>query len=216
MLLWLVYLPLSFIVSILCYVTNPLVVLFCDDDGELPDCLQLFPLSLSLWQTWDNSCNPSDVQEIFPEWLQYNWANHYTEHRGSTPELRKVNRERWFTKCFNPDFTLAERIKRYICRVLWLSRNCSYGFAFWWFGLTPEPYFDYIINEPRRCFVRELCGGNVAGAWKYTDSRDIFSLCGYTLRWNVFLGWKLATEEVKPTRAAIANRIAFKIVKEGA
>ena len=208
MLLWLILLSLSLLASVLCYLTNPIVVLFADENGELPGVL-------SLWQTWDNSCNPSDIKHIAPSFLQFDWDAHYTETEGTTTELQAVNRTRWFTPCIDADFTAGERFKRYLCRVLWLTRNSAYGFGFWTFGLTAGPYYEYVINEPKRNFVRELCGGSVGGAWRYVDNRDIFKVGGYTLRWNVFLGWKLATEASVPTRCAIANRVAFKIVKEG-
>lgn len=208
MLLWLVYLPFSLLFSAICYITNPLLVLFCDEDGELPGILHL-------WQTWDNSCNPSDVQTIFPAWMQFDFSEHYLEHRGTTPRLEAVNRERWFTLCVNPDFTLAERLKRYLCRVLWLTRNNAYGFSFWLLGADTRPLWERVIDEPDRSFVRELCGGNVAGAWRYIDKRRIFSAFGYAVRWNILLGWKVDTDARRESRAMIANRIAFKINKEG-
>lgn len=45
---WLIYYPLNFLCSILCYLTNWLVVFFADERGELDGAFHL-------WQTWDDS-----------------------------------------------------------------------------------------------------------------------------------------------------------------
>ena len=94
--------------TVVCYLTNFIVLLFCDKDGELHGFWHL-------WQTWDNSCNPSDVTEAdeVPDWLKYDWARHYEEWRGSTPELSVQGRERWFTTCIDSNFSVVEQLQRY-------------------------------------------------------------------------------------------------------
>jgi hypothetical protein len=113
---------------IFCYITNPIVCLFCDENGELPPIF-------SLWQTWDDSCNPRFfvMEEVF-DFLKYDYDRHYEEYKGTTPELEARGCTRWYARVKDPNFTIKERIQRYICRVLWLTRNCAYGFAFFWFG----------------------------------------------------------------------------------
>ena len=207
MILWSLYFVVSLVVSVICYVTNPIVLLFCDDDGELPSFLHY-------WQTWDNSCNPSDIVDIAPAWLQYDWEKHYTEHKDSDPYLWSVNRERWYTTCIDSDFTVAELLKRYACRVLWLMRNNAYGFGFYMLGLNVSPLI--VTNESENTiYAREVFGRGMCGAWMYKNTAPIFSIGNYTVYWNNLLGWKIALGQTVDTRAMIANRIAFTIKKEG-
>ena len=49
--IWLLYAPLNFIIMIIGYILNPIICLFCNEEGELPEIFSLF-------QTWDDSCNP--------------------------------------------------------------------------------------------------------------------------------------------------------------
>ena len=206
MVLWFLDFILSLVCMIICYITNPIVVLFCDDDGELPG-------PLKYWQTWDNSCNPSDITHILPDWLDYNWDQHYREYKGTTEYLRSVNRERWFTECIDNDFTVAEILKRYVGRVWWLTRNCSYGFSFYLLGLTISPTLKIETSE-NTIYVEEVFGSGLHGAWMYKNTAPIFSLWGWTVRWNNLLGWKIDTSAQYDTRAMIANRIAFSFEKE--
>ena len=55
--------------------TNWLVVLFADEQGELPGLLRM-------WQTWDDTLdNRTDVGRM-PACLRYDWDDHYIqEHR---------------------------------------------------------------------------------------------------------------------------------------
>jgi hypothetical protein len=198
-----IYFPLSLILTVICYVTNPLVLLFCNDDGELSGLLHL-------WQTWDNSCNPSDITHIAPDWLQYGWKDHYTEYRDTTQYLRSVNRDRWFTVCCNPNFTLIERLKRYICRCIWLTRNNCYGWAFYVLGHTAVPPIDVETSE-NTISAKEKNGSG----WMYKNEAPIFTLFGWTVHWNNLLGWKLDTDAKFDTRSMIANRIAFFFKREG-
>ena len=210
MILWLILLPFSLLAMFLCYLTNPIAVLFCDEDGELHGVWRN-------WQTHDNSCNPSDVTEHkqLPSFLLYDWPKHYKETYGTTPELEKVGRKRWFTKCIDPNFTLKERIQRYICRVYWLTRNCSYGWSFWVLGITPGTWWAVEENDGETVFVHEdFDGWWLDGAWKYKSTAPICKIFGWTLRWNTFLGWKVDENAEVDTRAMIANRIAFSFEKE--
>jgi hypothetical protein len=126
--IWLPLFVLNALVMVLCYITNPIVCLFCDEEGELHGFL-------NYWQTWDDSCNPRFfILEKVPAFLRYDYDRHYEECWGTTPELEQYNRQRCFARLIDPNFTLTERLQRYICRVLWLTRNCGYGFSFYIFG----------------------------------------------------------------------------------
>lgn len=211
MVLWLLYLPFSLLFMAVCYLTNPVVVKFCDKDGELHGIWRY-------WQTHDNSCNPSDVTEHkqLPSIFLYDWAKHYEETYDTTPELQKVGRKRWLTKCIDANFTLWERVQRYICRAYWLTRNCAYGFAFWLLGITPGVRWVVEQNDKDTIFVHEdYAWWWLDGAWKYKSTATICTFLGWTLRWNTFLGWKVDENAEVDTRAMIANRIAVSIGRAG-
>ena len=205
MLVYALLLPLNLIVSLICYVTNPIVLLFCSEAGELPGILHY-------WQTWDDSCNPSDIKEIAPGFLRYDWDRHYYEYRDTTPELAAAGRDRCYCRVLDPHFTVWERFQRYCCRVIWLTRNCGYGFSFWLFGAmisagTVE-IIDQIDDERGKKTYARVAGEPVWKApflWK--SDRDIIP--GW-LRWNVFLGWKIDYHATRDERAMIAGRIAVK------
>lgn len=202
---WFAQAVLSFMVSLICYITNPIVVLFCDADGELPR-------PLSYWQTWDDSCNPDDPVEHkqIPDIFLYNWGAHYFDFEGTTEELKAVNRTRWFSQCYNDDFSIIERLQRYICRVYWLTRNCSYGFAFWVFGKTVDA--DKLVSVVSADGNYRKTTGE--GIFTIADSRPICHIFGYRIEWNNYLGWKAGTNYHGMTRFMIAHRVAFKIKKE--
>lgn len=206
MIKWLLYLPFSLIFAALCYLTNWIVVLFCDRDGELHGLWHL-------WQTWDDSCNPEFAVQCAPKFLQYDWKAHYREYEGITNYWETVRRPRWYTICINDDWTLWERFQRYACRLLWLTRNCSYGFSFYILGADVSPMLE-IQRSEHTIFVREIFGGNIGGAWMYKNDAPIFTLFGWTAYWKNFLGWKIDESEKITTHAMIANRIAFSIRRE--
>ena len=206
MVIWFLYFLLSLVCMILCYITNPFVVPFADINGELPSLLKY-------WQTWDNSVFCRESVENAPEFLRYDWSRHYTEHIDSDPYLQSVNRSRWYVSCIDPNFTLWERIQRYFCGVLWLTRNCSYGFSFYLLGLTVSPTLE-ITESANTKFVREVYGQGLWGAWMYKNTAPIFSAFGWTVHWNNLIGWKIDETAHFDTRAMIANRIALYFEKE--
>lgn len=207
MILWLIYFILSLVLSVICYITNPIVVLFADENGELHGLWHY-------WQTWDNSLDCSDIKHIAPEWLQYDWDKHYREYLDTDSYLKSVNRERWYCVCVDYHFTFIERIKRYICRCIWLTRNNAYGFCFYLLGLTVSPNLE-IKKSENTIFVREIFGGNIGGAWMYKNTAPIFKAFGYVVHWNNLIGWKIDADAKMDTRAMIANRVAFYFEKEG-
>ncbi len=210
MIRWLILAPISLIVSLICYLTNPLVVLFCNDDGELPSFLHL-------WQTVDNSCNPSDVTENhqLPDWLLYDWAAHYEEWKGTTPELSANGRTRWFTRCINDDFTVVELLQRYVCRVYWLTRNCANGWAFWAFGILPGVDWEIVEKTDTKKYLHEaMYFWWIDRAWCYKDESHWFSLWGYEIKKEFYIGYKVKEEAQVDTRAMIATRLTVRIKKE--
>ena len=209
MLTYLIYAPLNFVLSIICYLTNPLVLLWCDEAGELSGILKY-------WQTWDNSCNPSDIVDIAPSWLQYDWPRHYEEYVSTTAELAAVGRERCFCRVIDGHFTTGERIKRYLCRVLWLTRNCGYGFAFWLFGATCEAGAVRVIDQKdddhgKKTYARDTTKNVLTAPFLYKNDRDIIP---GVLRWCLFFGWKLDyNNTTRRERSMIAGRVAVRFGK---
>ena len=203
--IWLPMFLLNCIVMILSYVLNPVVVLFADEDGELPDWCKWF-------QTWDDSCDVRFfVLENMPKFLQYDFDAKYVETKGTTPELKAVGRERWFTKLKDgATFTTKEKIQRYFCRVGWLMRNCGYGFAFWMFGKTVTGKdLVTVKNMP-------VAADGTYMKINYNPNENIFmrtfKIHGYQhlfgpVYMDIFIGWKTDDESETPVRAMIANRI---------
>lgn len=187
----------SILFTVLCYLTNPIVLLFCDENGELDGFWHY-------WQTWDNSCNPSDLVKILPSWLT-GWYSHYDEVYASVGELAEMGRGRWYTECQDPDFTLLERLERYICRCYWLYRNSAYGFCFYLLGVDFDPSHEYAVLESEdELWAQDLEDDTI---WRYSNSKLIF----WKLHWNIYLGYKLTLDAKCKTRCMIANRICFKI-----
>ena len=184
MIIWLLYFVLSLVFMVICYITNPIVVLFADENGELPWVLKY-------WQTWDNAVFCEEGCRFAPSFIQYDWAKHYREYKDSDAYLRSVNRERWYCVCINHNWTFVERIKRYLCGVYWLTRNCSYGFAFYILGLTVSPNLE-IRQSENTLFVREVFGDGLTGAWSYKNDAPIFTIGEYTFYWKNYL-WKYTT-----------------------
>lgn len=62
---------LQLICMLICYLTNPIVVLFANKEGELPKVLRL-------WQTWDSSLdNRQYVLYDCPKFLRYDFDDYY-------------------------------------------------------------------------------------------------------------------------------------------
>jgi len=195
---WFLKMCASLFFTVVAYITNPAVALFADEDGELHGFLHY-------WQTWDNSCNPSDLIRILPSWLTDWYSGHYMEVYRSCGELKELGRGRWYTDCINVNFTLLERFKRYLCRVYWLTRNSAYGFCFYWLGCDYNPFHSMEIKHTEYVTkVRDLDDKDV---WSYSNSSPIWG----RLEWNVYLGYKLKLDATEITRCMIANRICFKI-----
>lgn len=191
---WFLYAPLQLICMAICYLTNWFIVLFANENGELPGILRL-------WQTWDDSLDSEDcVEKYVPAIIRYNFYKYYRVERHMLPEY---NRWRKYSINIAP-LPLIDRIKRYCCRVFWLYRNCAYGFAFEWFGCdvptgSVKVYADYTEGE------HELY---------YASSRNHWMLyCTLSItrryRWRVYLGWKLSSGITSHHRAMIVFRVWF-------
>lgn len=191
---WFIYAPLQLVCMIVCYLTNWIVVLFADQNGELPGLLWL-------WQTWDDSLDSEDcVTKYVPSIIRYDFYKYYRVERHLLPEYN-----RWHKYSINiAPLPLIDRIKRYCCRVFWLYRNCAYGFAFEWFGCNVPPdsvkvYADYKAGE------HELYYASSRNHWMLYCTLPI----NRYFRWRIYLGWKLSPYITSYHRAMIAFRVWF-------
>ena len=191
---WFLYAFLQFICMIVCYLTNWIVVLFTDENGELPGALRL-------WQTWDDSLDSEDcVTKYVPTMIRYDFYKYY---RAESVVLAGYGRRKKRSINIAP-LPLIDRIKRYFCRVFWLYRNCAYGFAFEWFGAdvpadSVKVYADYKEGE------NELYYATSQNKWMLYCTLPINS----NYRWKIYVGWKLSPGIKEDHRAMIAFRIWF-------
>ena len=191
---WFLYGPLQLIIMIICYITNPIVVLFADKDGELHGFLRK-------WQTFDDSCDSEDcVTKYVPKWIRYDFYKYYRAEKQYDPNYGRVMK-----KSINiAQLSLIDKLKRYCCRLFWLSRNCAYGFAIDWFGATINPDNVVVIDDYRAGeFERNILVTRDLNCWKIYNSMRILNT---KYRWKIYLGWKI--HNVKSIhRAMLAFRI---------
>lgn len=190
---------LQIICMIICYLTNWIVVLFADEEGNLPGILKY-------WQTWDDTIdNKGFIDNHFPKIFWYDWDKHYKQYIGPI----SGNRIRYYQELTVP-LTTTEKIKRYFCRVGWLTRNCGYGFAYYIFGITFDPSkIKYIENKNGMYLLYQSGSGLWNTRWSYKDDRYF---CKY-IRWCNFMGWKIDRNSKEPHRAMIATRITIRFGK---
>lgn len=197
------YVIFNLVIMVLCYLTNPIVCLFANEVGDLPGFLKY-------WQTWDDSCDVDFfVKERVPSFLRYDFDSKYISSRETTPELSEVGRDRGCVILREGvTFSVKERIQRYFCRVLWLTRNCGYGFAFYVFGRK--------VKQENVVITNNLDNGKDEFITLYDSSEDWLSrpwmlkmdvhiVGGFRI--NAFLGWKIDYTTPGMHMAMIANRI---------
>lgn len=193
--IWLLYFPVAVLTYILCLITNPLIILLCDENGELEGIWHL-------WQTWDDSCDSEYfMTHICPDFLNYGYYEHYDSVQIPLP----YNRVKRMSLRTSVPLSPVGKIQRYFCRLWWLTRNCAYGFAYEWLskdvngadvktiykGLYTAFYYDPVTH-----------------AWMLRSEKPIID--GY-LRWEVLLGWKIALGSKEPTKSMIATRAVLRI-----
>jgi hypothetical protein len=203
-----IYFPLvilNIIVSIICYITNPIVVLFADNVGELHGFLRY-------WQTWDDSLDVEFmVKEKVPSIFRYDFDSKYISSRESTTELAEVGRDKGCVILKSGAiFSTKEKIQRYFCRLLWLCRNNAYGFSFYIFGRKVKGS-DIVMKKNINTYKEKFIFGYDKSKyiwncpWILIIDKLFLSNIGIT----IFLGWKLDFYDTsdKKKMAMIANRI---------
>lgn len=176
---WFIYTPLQLLIMIICYITNPIVVLFADKDGELHGFLRK-------WQPFDDSCDSEDcVTKYVPKWIRYDFYKYYRAEKQYDPNYGRVMK-----KSINiAQLSLIDKLKRYCCRLFWLSRNCAYGFALDWFGATINPDEVIVIDSYKKGeFERNILVTRDLKYWKVYNTMRILNT---NYRWRIYLGWKI-------------------------
>lgn len=146
-----------------------------------------------------------------PKFLKYDYDNKYEEYEDTTDELKKYNRTRWFVRLKpGAKFTFKERVQRYFCRVLWLTRNCAYGWAFFVFGKEANAknlkfvkrkddgkgHYYYIAYDPTKSILVR----------PWVIKVEDYPIIG-KLATNCYLGWKISLDTDRETLCMIANRV---------
>ena len=124
MIIWILSCILDLLFNVICYLTNPIVVLFANEVGELP----------KIFYWWDNWDDGLDIEWMItehhvPKWAEYDFNRHYKFYSNTEAEAM-TGTYKSFVVLLDPNFTLKERFQRYICRLQWLYRNCAYGFSY--------------------------------------------------------------------------------------
>lgn len=178
------YLILDILFTLICYITNPVVILFSNEHGELP-------YSLRWWQTYDNCIDiPHTINSGVPKLFRYDFDKHYKY----TPEFKnKYVMKPGYVEILDPNFTAWEKIQRYICRNVWLYRNTAYGFSYEVCGryvLADKviTYVDYNYAENDKCYIAVVNDNRIF----LNKTWSIFYTKKYC-KWfylRIYLGWK--------------------------
>ena len=182
MITYIIFCIIDILFNIVCYLTNPIVVLFADECGELPR-------SLRWWQTWDNPLDISWMvtEHHVPHFAEYDFCKHYIYY----PENHSLN-VAGYVDLIDPHFTLWERVQRYVCRLAWVYRNTGYGFSYEVTGVDVcGADIDKVHNEKHDEYRFQYYKADNAFMLRYENPWN------KKYKWRIFLGWKI--QDVEPT-----------------
>lgn len=199
---------LGILTMVLCMLTNPIVVLFCDKYGNLPRIFRL-------WQTYDN-CLDIDwmiYENKVPKIFQYDFNKHYKYYMESKNNDEMIPGH---VVILDDNFTIKERIQRYFCRVLWLYRNCAYGFAYNLLGIEFIGKQQYVLENSRgngkELFVSHLESPKDLKRYFSVKCKEIWvcPIINKKFRMDMYMGWKLSGTQnyTNKKRAMLAVRIS--------
>lgn len=199
---------LGILTMVLCMLTNPFVVLFCDKYGNLPRVFRL-------WQTYDN-CLDIDwmiYENKVPKIFQYDFNKHYKYCMESKNNDEMIPGH---VVILDDNFTIKERIQRYFCRVLWLYRNCAYGFAYNLLGIEFIGKQQYVLENSRgngkELFVSYLESPKGLKRYFSVKCKEIWvcPIIDKKFRMDIYMGWKLSGTQnyTNKKRAMLAVRIS--------
>lgn len=193
-LVWAFYAILDILFNIVCYFTNPIVVLFADEYGNLPKCLRY-------WQTYDNTLDVEWMvtENVVPKIFQYDFNKHYKYHYEDKSVYPCIAGK---VDLLDPNFTLKERIQRYFCRLLWLYRNTGYGFSYEVSGKEYNPQDIVVIEEYNygKDNEKHVYDLNNSYLWRFYYTKCWF----WKFYIRIYLGWKLCKSDLTKDKAMIA------------
>ena len=180
--------------NIVCYLTNPVVLLFADEVGNLPWLFRW-------WENWDDHLDIDWMVDEghVPEFARYDFHKHYRYHDPAEAE-QLTGEYRGYVDLLDDNFSLWERFQRYVCRVVWLYRNNAYGFSYY---VTGVDVYRADVVEVKTDEVDGYTWYVTDYAWCYKDERPSF--CG--MHWDNFVGWKFRWLEHEKERCMLAFRI---------
>ena len=173
---WFLLAIVDLLFNAICYITNPIVLLFADELGNLPKIFLW-------WANWDDHLDVDWMiyEHHVPKWAEYDFNKHY-HYVNEWDAEKTIGEHRGYVILLDGNFTLKERFQRYICRLTWMYRNCAYGFSYYVTGVTVnEADIVKVINEKRYIyFVTNY-------AWVFKYDRPSYK----NHHWKIFLGWKM-------------------------
>lgn len=210
MILYILCCIVDILFNIIAYLTNPFVLLFADDLGNLPSVFKW-------WANWDDHV---DVDWMVyghhvPKFAEYDFNRHYKYYDEWQAESI-TGKHKGFVVLLDDNFTLKERFQRYVCRLVWLYRNCAYGFSYHVTGREINGADVEEITNTKTCYF---------GRYKHWLTYEPF--CYYVMRsWNpkdvswlrwtainhkfylkLFFGWKF--QRIKSTERQRAMLALF-------
>ena len=186
---WFILAIIDLLFNAICYLTNPFVLLFADEVGNLPAIFKW-------WSNWDDHLDVSWMVygHHVPKFAEYDFNRHY-KYIDEWQAEKTIGEHRAYVILLDPNFTLWERFQRYVCRLTWIYRNCAYGFSYYVTGIDVNGADVDVITDVR------VSGNNQY----YGRTKDAF--CYYQMkRWTwgerkfilkLFFGWKF--QRIKPT-----------------
>lgn len=193
-LLWLLYFLPNLLIKIACMILAPVVACFITHAERTDRVKQLGNKQITLlreylitplywFQTHDNAVD------------EYWWGTYYKT--SMIPYVRNATQAQYDSSAF----------LRWLCRVLWLWRNCAYGFSYNLFGrdlIGPEQ-IKITGNEDKGFWYKYITRSN---SWQL---KAHIPLC-FNIRIDINIGWKV---HAGFPRAMYADRlIAFRIESE--
>ena len=180
--------------TIICYITNPIVLLFADEVGNLPKIFLW-------WENWDDHLDIDWMidENHVPKFARYDFHKHYKYHDPAEAE-KLIGEYRGYVDLLDNNFTLKERLQRYVCRLIWLYRNCGYGFSYYMTGV------DVYKSDVIRVKTEEKDGYTwylTDYAFCYKDERPSF----WGMHWDNYVGWKFKWLEHEQEQCMLAFRI---------
>lgn len=175
---WFVYAIIDLLFNAICYITNPIVVLFADDYGKLPSICRW-------WANWDDDLDVDWMvyDHHVPSFAEYDFNKHYRYHDEWEAEAI-TGKHHGFVELLDDNFTLWERFQRYVCRLAWIYRNCAYGFSYYVTGVTVDGA-DIVKHAT---FKKDgYLYYTAPNAWVYRYNQKSYG----THKWKIFLGWKI-------------------------